>query len=125
MKTDPENADYTVEKGATRNYEPWRDKDRATAEAVAQREEEERGNAMKVIWESTLLSPAREYGVPPSPVHVRDSLGRIPYTYRVSTSNLSMYFFAFTGVVFLHQTHGLNATQAEDCALMCTACQCQ
>lgn len=48
MKTDPENADYTVEKGATRNYEPWRDKDRATAEAVALREEEEKGNAMKV-----------------------------------------------------------------------------
>ncbi len=48
MKTDPENADYTVEKGASRNYEPWREKDRDKAEAVAQREEEERGNAMKV-----------------------------------------------------------------------------
>lgn len=48
MKTDPENADYTVEKGATRNYEPWREKDKDKALAVAQREEEERGNAMKV-----------------------------------------------------------------------------
>ena len=48
MKTDPENADYTVEKGASRNYEPWREKDRDKAEAVAAREEEERGNAMKV-----------------------------------------------------------------------------
>jgi hypothetical protein len=28
MKTDPEHADYTVEQGATRNYEPWREKDR-------------------------------------------------------------------------------------------------
>ena len=28
MKTDPEHADYTVEQGASRNYEPWRDKDR-------------------------------------------------------------------------------------------------
>ena len=27
MKTDPKNSDYTVEAGATRNYEPWRDKD--------------------------------------------------------------------------------------------------
>ena len=53
MKTDPENADYTVEKGASRNYEPWREKDRDKAEAVAAREEEERGNAMKashLLW---------------------------------------------------------------------------
>jgi hypothetical protein len=27
MKTDPQNSDYTVEHGASRNYEPWRDKD--------------------------------------------------------------------------------------------------
>lgn len=26
-KTDPKNSDYTVESGATRNFEPWRDKD--------------------------------------------------------------------------------------------------
>ena len=31
MKTDPEHADYTVEQGATRNYEPWREKDRCAA----------------------------------------------------------------------------------------------
>lgn len=47
MKTDPEHADYSMEQGATRNYEPWREKDREVAEAVAAREEEERGNAMK------------------------------------------------------------------------------
>jgi hypothetical protein len=29
MKTDPKNADYTVEAGATRNYEPWRDQEKA------------------------------------------------------------------------------------------------
>lgn len=33
MKTDPEHADYTVEQGASRNYEPWRDKDRCGAAA--------------------------------------------------------------------------------------------
>ena len=27
MKTDPKNSDYTVEAGASRNYEPWRDAD--------------------------------------------------------------------------------------------------
>lgn len=41
-------ADYELEAGATRNYEPWRDKEKQTAAAVADREEEERGNAMKV-----------------------------------------------------------------------------
>ncbi len=48
LKTDPANTDYTMEKGATRNYEPWREKERDVAQAVADREEEERGNAMKV-----------------------------------------------------------------------------
>ena len=44
----PVCADYELEAGATRNYEPWRDKEKQVAAAVANREEEERGNAMKV-----------------------------------------------------------------------------
>ncbi|BDA50075.1 Splicing factor YJU2 [Coccomyxa sp. Obi] len=56
MKTDPEHADYSMEQGATRNYEPWREKDREVAEAVAAREEEERGNAMKALENRTLDS---------------------------------------------------------------------
>ncbi len=40
-------ADYQLEAGATRNYEPWRDKEKATIEAKMSREDEERGNAMK------------------------------------------------------------------------------
>ncbi|KAL4439270.1 hypothetical protein ABPG77_004172 [Micractinium sp. CCAP 211/92] len=56
MKTDPKNADYELEAGATRNYEPWRDKEKAVQEAVAQREEEERGNAMKALENRTLDS---------------------------------------------------------------------
>ena len=27
MKTDPQNSDYVVEFGATRNFEPWRAED--------------------------------------------------------------------------------------------------
>jgi hypothetical protein len=27
FKTDPQNSDYTVESGASRNFEPWRDQD--------------------------------------------------------------------------------------------------
>ena len=57
MKTDPEHADYSMEQGATRNYEPWREKDRDIAEAVAAREEEERGNAMKARRANLRLPP--------------------------------------------------------------------
>eukprot|EP00887_Chlorella_sp_A99_P005032 scaffold4.g5032.t1 len=56
MKTDPKTADYVLEAGATRNYEPWRETDRARAQAAAQREEEERGNAMKALENRTLDS---------------------------------------------------------------------
>ena len=31
MKTDPKNSDYIMEHGASRNYEPWREKDKARA----------------------------------------------------------------------------------------------
>jgi hypothetical protein len=27
FKTDPQNSDYTVESGASRNFEPWREQD--------------------------------------------------------------------------------------------------
>lgn len=57
MKTDPEHADYTMEHGATRNFEPWRAKDRETAEAIAAREEEEKGNAMKASFRSIVALP--------------------------------------------------------------------
>ena len=56
MKTDPQTADYIVEGGASRNYEPWRDKAKSTAQAVAEREEEEKGNAMKALENRTLDS---------------------------------------------------------------------
>lgn len=53
MKTDPKNSDYQLEHGATRNYEPWRNKDLTVMEAVAKREEEEKGNAMKALENRT------------------------------------------------------------------------
>lgn len=56
MKTDPKNTDYVVEGGATRNFEPWREKEKAKALSAAEREEEERGNAMKVLENRTLDS---------------------------------------------------------------------
>mmetsp|Transcript_2151 Transcript_2151/g.6348 ORF Transcript_2151/g.6348 Transcript_2151/m.6348 type:complete len:313 (-) Transcript_2151:301-1239(-) len=56
MKTDPQNSDYSVEHGATRNYEPWRDKDKQIEDAVAEREAEEMGNAMKALENRTIDS---------------------------------------------------------------------
>ena len=34
MKTDPKNADYTMEAGASRNHEPWREKDIVKAQTA-------------------------------------------------------------------------------------------
>eukprot|EP00191_Tetraselmis_sp_GSL018_P007065 CAMPEP_0177600084 /NCGR_PEP_ID=MMETSP0419_2-20121207/13400_1 /TAXON_ID=582737 /ORGANISM="Tetraselmis sp., Strain GSL018" /LENGTH=300 /DNA_ID=CAMNT_0019092985 /DNA_START=89 /DNA_END=988 /DNA_ORIENTATION=+ len=56
MKTDPKNSDYALEHGATRNYEPWREKDQQIADAVAAREAEEMGNAMKALENRTVDS---------------------------------------------------------------------
>lgn len=38
MKTDPENTDYTMEHGASRNYEPWRAKAKDVNTALAERQ---------------------------------------------------------------------------------------
>ena len=56
MKTDPKTTDYIVEAGATRNYEPWRDKEKAKEDAKSKREEEEKGNAMKALENRTIDS---------------------------------------------------------------------
>ena len=56
MKTDPKNADYVVEAGAKRNFEPWREKDEAQAAADEQQEREEEGNNMKALENRTLES---------------------------------------------------------------------
>lgn len=56
MKTDPKTTDYIVEAGATRNYEPWRDKERAVEDVKAKRDEEEKGNAMKALENRTIDS---------------------------------------------------------------------
>lgn len=56
MKTDPQNSDYTVEAGATRNFEPWRSTDEAIDDAKKKRDAEEMGDAMKVLENRTLDS---------------------------------------------------------------------
>lgn len=55
-KTDPKNSDYTVESGATRNFEPWRDKDEEIEKEKQKREGEEMGDAMKSLENRTLDS---------------------------------------------------------------------
>lgn len=56
MKTDPQTTDYIVEAGATRNYEPWKDRQEAIDAAKKRREKEEKGDAMKALENKTLDS---------------------------------------------------------------------
>ncbi|XP_075102427.1 uncharacterized protein LOC107800801 [Nicotiana tabacum] len=51
-KTDPKNPDYTVESGATRNFEPWRGQD----EEMEKEQQKEMGDAMKLLENRTLDS---------------------------------------------------------------------
>lgn len=44
---------HAAHAGATRNYEPWRDKDKDKEEAAAKRAAEEAGNAMKALENRT------------------------------------------------------------------------
>lgn len=56
MKTDPQNSDYVVEAGATRNFEPWRKEDEEADSEKLKREKEEMGDAMKSLENRTLDS---------------------------------------------------------------------
>ncbi|KAJ4762058.1 Coiled-coil domain-containing protein [Rhynchospora pubera] len=49
FKTDPQNSDYTVESGASRNFEPWRHQDKAAENEKRKRDAEEMGDAMKSL----------------------------------------------------------------------------
>ncbi|XP_058101086.1 uncharacterized protein LOC131245558 [Magnolia sinica] len=56
MKTDPQNSDYVVESGATRNFEPWRAEDEEAEKEKRKRDAEEMGDAMKSLENRTLDS---------------------------------------------------------------------
>ncbi|CAI0440825.1 unnamed protein product [Linum tenue] len=56
MKTDPQNSDYVMESGATRNFEPWRAEDEEVDGVKRKREAEEMGDAMKALENRTLDS---------------------------------------------------------------------
>ncbi|KAF4316415.1 hypothetical protein BBO99_00008507 [Phytophthora kernoviae] len=56
FKTDPKRGDYVAEHGCQRNFEPWRETEDEEQAAIAQREEEEKGDAMKALENRTLDS---------------------------------------------------------------------
>lgn len=56
FKTDPKNADYEMESGATRNFEVWRQNEAEITEDTKEREEEEEVDAMKALENRTLDS---------------------------------------------------------------------
>mmetsp|Transcript_2700 Transcript_2700/g.7932 ORF Transcript_2700/g.7932 Transcript_2700/m.7932 type:complete len:368 (-) Transcript_2700:98-1201(-) len=57
--TDPQNADYEMESGATRNYEVHKDKERTDEEMAAERAAEEKEDPMKAL-ENRVLASQRE-----------------------------------------------------------------
>jgi len=54
FKTDPKNSDYALEVGGTRNFEPWKQNEEIEALMKAEREHEEKGDAMKALENRTL-----------------------------------------------------------------------
>ncbi|KAI9827708.1 MAG: hypothetical protein M1819_006909 [Sarea resinae] len=67
FKTDPKNMDYTCEKGAKRNFEPWREKGEGNDETEEERldrleREEEEKNAMAEL-ETKTLDAKREMAI--------------------------------------------------------------
>ncbi|XP_042477525.1 splicing factor YJU2-like isoform X2 [Macadamia integrifolia] len=62
MKTDPQNSDYVVEAGATRNFEPWRAEDEEVEKEKRKRDEEEMGDKMKSL-ENRMLDSKREMDI--------------------------------------------------------------
>ncbi|KAG7394407.1 Coiled-coil domain-containing protein 94 [Phytophthora boehmeriae] len=56
FKTDPKRGDYVAEHGCQRNFEPWRETEDEEQAALAQRQEEEKGDAMKALENRTLDS---------------------------------------------------------------------
>lgn len=59
FKTDWKNSDYTVESGATRNFEPWRCEDEEIEKEKQKRDAEEIGDSMKSLENRTLDSKRR------------------------------------------------------------------
>lgn len=57
-KTDPKNSGYTLESGASRNFELWRDTEQAVEEAKREREQEEEQDAMKKLENRTMDNKA-------------------------------------------------------------------
>ncbi|CAL5350724.1 unnamed protein product [Camellia sinensis] len=56
IKTDPQNSDYVVELGASRNFEPWRAVDEEANKEKQKRKTEEMEDAMKSLENRTLDS---------------------------------------------------------------------
>lgn len=54
--TDPKNADYSIEQGATRNAEPWRQEERESEAVKIKRRFEEEMNPMKALENKTIDS---------------------------------------------------------------------
>lgn len=62
FKTDPQNADYICEHGASRNFESWREEDEANAQLSYRKKLEEKLDPMKAL-ENTTVDSKREIDI--------------------------------------------------------------
>jgi len=53
IKTDPQNSDYVADVGSSRNFEPWREKEKVIKNAKDERAKEEEGDSMKALENRT------------------------------------------------------------------------
>lgn len=59
FSTDPENTDYEMESGGTRNYEVWKDKKKTEEDIQRERDDEDKNDAMRAL-ENRVLDSKRE-----------------------------------------------------------------
>ena len=57
--TDPQNTDYEMESGGTRNYEVWKDKEKTEGEILKDKEEENKKDSMRAL-ENRVLDSQKE-----------------------------------------------------------------
>ncbi|KAM3355035.1 hypothetical protein ACQJBY_025665 [Aegilops geniculata] len=62
FKTDPRNSDYTVESGASRNFEPWREAEAVVDKEKRKRAAEEMGDTMRAL-ENRAMDSKRDMDV--------------------------------------------------------------
>jgi len=95
--TDPENTDYEMESGGTRNYEVWKDKKKTEEDIQKEREDEDKSDAMRAL-ENRVLDSKREM----------DELDALDEIKAMNMKHAKMSRGGFDVTNILHKTAGLD-----------------